>query len=128
MSDASVEARKEFTKDRGIFWLWAGLLTPPAAWFLQLQAAYLMVYVSCAVGGNAPYHLASLASLALSAAGGVLSWRNWQKAGPEIPGEQGGPLTRSRFLALLGLLSGALFSVTIIAQWVPAFILPPCNK
>jgi hypothetical protein len=124
----SVEERKEFLTRRGIFLLWAGLLVPPAAWLLQLQAAYLMVYVSCATGGNLAYHLASLAALAVAAAGGLLSWRNWRRAGPEVPGERGGPLTRSRFMALLGVLTGALFSVVIIAQWLPGFILPPCNK
>lgn len=124
----SVEARKEFQTTRGAFWLWAGLLTPPVAWSLQVQAAYLMVYVSCAARANFPYHLASLACLALSMAGGLLSWRNWRRAGADVPDEEGGPLARSRFLALLGVLAGLLFSVVIVAQWVPGFILPPCNK
>ena len=124
----SAEATKELAKTSGLFRLWAGFLAGPVAWAVQLQAAYLMVYVSCAVGGNLPYHLTSLATLALAAAGTLLSWRNWRQAGVKLPDERGGVLTRSRFMAALGLLSGALFSVVIVAQWVPAFILPPCNK
>lgn len=123
----SSEAKREFGRERGKFWLTLGLLGAPAAWFVQLQAAYLMVYVSCATGGRLPYHLVSVLMLAAALACAVLSWRNWQRVGGAEPDERAGVVPRTRFLAALGVLMGALFCLAIVAQWAPAFVLPPCN-
>ncbi|HEX6104910.1 MAG TPA: hypothetical protein VFZ26_04960 [Gemmatimonadales bacterium] len=42
-------------------------------------------------------------------------------------GEDGGPEGRSRFLALLGLLTAPLFAMVIVAQWSASLFLHPCQ-
>ena len=108
--------------------LWVGFLLPPAAWALQLQTLYLLSQYACATGDLLPNHIAAAIALILSLTGGAISWRNWQKAGSEWPSENAGVIPRSRFLSSLGLLSSALFSATIFAQWLPTIMGVPCGK
>lgn len=122
------EAEREFSKTRGEFLLWVGFLLPPAAWALQLQTLYLLSEYACATGDVLPNHIAAAVALILSLTGGVISWLNWQRAGSKWPGEQAGVIPRSRFLSALGLLSSALFSATIFAQWLPMILGVPCGK
>jgi hypothetical protein len=71
-------------------------------------------------------HALSVLTLALALAGGWVAWREWKRAGAEYPGEEGGTIPRSRFMAFLGMLGSALFSLTILAQWTASFFLNPC--
>ena len=53
--------------------------------------------------------------------------RDWQRVGGgSAEGSAGGPIERTRFLGLLGLLVSSLFSLLILAQGVAAFFLNPC--
>ncbi len=106
--------------------LWAGLLLPPFAMLTQMQVNYSLLRWACDGGYQLPLHLVSLAALVVTALSGWMAWRSWQRAGREWPGEEGGTLTRSRFMALVGLLTSTLFFVVIIAQWIPVFIFKPC--
>ena len=54
----------------------------------------------------------------MAIAGGVLSWRNWNRTGREWPSSEAGVVPRSRFLAAIGVLGSVLFSAMIIAQWL----------
>lgn len=121
-------AEQELSKKRGEFWLWIGFLLPPIAWGLQLQSLYLASEYACATGNFLPNHIISAVALSLSLIGGFISWQNWQAAGGEWPGEKAGVIPRSRFLTALGLLTCALFSTTIFAQWLPTITGVPCGK
>jgi hypothetical protein len=121
------EPRAEhFREGKGIFALWFGVLAGPLAWALGLNAEYSLVLLACARGAMLPIHLVSLGTLLLAASGGVVGWREWRRAGAREPGEGGGTLERSRFLAALGILSGAYFALTIMAQWIANLFLNPC--
>jgi hypothetical protein len=124
----TTEAKKAFDEKRGQFWLWLGFLLPPAAWALQLQIVYLLSEYGCGSGNFTPNHIASGGALILSVFGFLLSWHNWMKAGGEWKNEEAGTLARSRFLAILGVLTGALFTLVIFAQWLPTILGVPCDK
>jgi hypothetical protein len=64
----------------------------------------------------------------VSLVGGFVAWNNWQKAGATWPDTSGNSLSRSRFLAALGILSSMLFSALIFAQWLPTILGVPCGK
>ena len=108
--------------------LWTGVLGGPVAWALQFQAGYAISRFSCTREHlTAVHHVVTLAMLAGAVACTLLAVREWRRSGPpESHGEEGGPLGRSRFLAALGILSSGLFSVVIVAAWVPMFFLSPC--
>jgi hypothetical protein len=124
----TAEAKKEFSEKRGQFWLWTGLLLPPIVWAIQLQTVYLLTENSCFTGNFLPVHITSFASLILSIIGGFISWNCWTEAGAEWKNEQGGTIPRSRFMAILGLMTSALFTLIIFAQWLPTVLGVPCDK
>jgi hypothetical protein len=120
--------KREFKSTAGLLALWAGLLCGPIAWLLQLQTAYILVPWSCAYDVNAiSLHLVTVVALLLTAAGGFISWRNWQRTGKKEHDDEGGTVTRSRFMAVLGLFTSAMFFLTILVQGIPSFILHPCQ-
>ncbi|MDQ3819378.1 MAG: hypothetical protein M3362_17105 [Acidobacteriota bacterium] len=122
------EKDKKFSKTSEHLLLWTGLLLAPLVWSTQMEINYLLVPYACMTGHRVVLYLVTLAALILAAAGGLISWRNWQEAGREMPDDAGDARTRSRFMAVLGLLTSAMFFVVILAQGIPNFILHPCQQ
>ena len=107
--------------------LWAGLLLAPTAFLLNLELAYAVVPHACSSQNRLPVHLVHLVCLAIALVGGAFALRSWRYCGETWPGEEGGPVSRSRFMAGLGLLLSVLFALVIVAQWIPSFVLSPCQ-
>ena len=100
--------------------LWAGILAGPSAWVAQLSLVYPIAQLTCHAG-FAPQHTESLhaisiAALVLISVGAALSWQM-----------RSGNAQRVRFMAQLGLMMCALFTLVVIATWVPPFILHNCE-
>jgi hypothetical protein len=113
---------------RRIAALWTGLLLAPLAFLVNLEVGYLLVRRSCLGNDRLPVHVVQIVCLLLALAGGVVAWRVWRAEGAQWPGgEAGGPAGRTRFLAGLGLLLSAQFALVILAQWIPSFMLSPCQ-
>jgi hypothetical protein len=109
--------------------LWVGLLSGPAAWAVQLQTAYALASWACDSGTVAlTLHLVSGACLLAAAGGAGVAWRNWQAAGGWPSSTDETTTGRTRLMALLGVMTGTLFSLVILAQWVAAMILDPCSR
>lgn len=107
--------------------LWTGVLLPPLAFLTNLEVAYAFVTRSCDRGDQLLIHLTHAVCLLLSLGGLWAAWRAWQAEGAEWPGQAGGVVGRTRFMAGLGLLIGAMFTLVILAQWIPGFLLSPCQ-
>jgi hypothetical protein len=123
----TVDLRTDVPDARHIRDLWVGLLLAPVAFLINLEVAYALVPTACSSGNELPVHLVHLACLLLTLCGLVTAWRSWKLTGATWPGEQGDPLARSRFMAGVGLLVSAMFVLVIVAQWIPSFILDPCQ-
>jgi hypothetical protein len=115
MRDAQVQ--------QGDLWLWSGILVPPLAFLLNLQLSYVLVSWACATGHTSVLHITALLALVLSAGSGILGWK--QVPAPVKP--PAGAASRRRFMALLGLWTGILFSLVVVAQWIPNLFLSPCQ-
>jgi cytochrome c biogenesis factor len=123
----TVDPRTDVPDAREIRALWAGLLLPPIAFLINLEAAYALVPAACSSRNQLPMHLVHIACLLLALAGGLTAWRWWKLEGATWPGEEGDPVARSRFMAGLGVLLSALFILVIVAMWIPSFLLDPCQ-
>lgn len=118
--------RQRLREPRGLLALWFALLAGPIAWMLGLNAQYSLVRVACAKGNMLYLHAVTVLTLALALAGVWMAWREWHRAGRAWPDEHAGILPRSRFMAMLGLLAGVLFSLAIVSQWLANVFLNPC--
>jgi hypothetical protein len=107
--------------------LWAGLLLAPAAFLLNLEVAYALVPTACSAGTRLLMHIAHLVCLIVAAAGALIARRSWRLTGEIWPGGAGGRLSRSRFMAGVGLLLSLFVVMVIVAQWIPSFVLSPCQ-
>ena len=125
MADQAKEEER-LREARGIAVLWFALLAAPVAWMLGLNADYGMVRVACAGNTALPLHLVTLATLVLAAGGGWVARREWRRLGAGPPDEEPGAVGRSRFMAAVGMLASALFSLAIVSQWLAKVFLHPC--
>jgi hypothetical protein len=106
--------------------LWIGLFAGPLAWSLDLGLSYLLVWPARASGRTAAIHLVGAVALAITAAGAVASWIAWRRVGEAPRGvPEGRVRSRSRFMALAGLVSSAFFALVILAEAIPVFLLRP---
>jgi hypothetical protein len=106
---------------------WFGILGAPVAWLTQFLANYALVRWACIGHGKLALHLVSALFLAVAISAGVVSARYFSKtrqhsaSGEEVS-------ARPHFMATLGILSASLYSLAIIVQAIPSFILDPCQK
>lgn len=122
------KAAEDFKEGAGPGALWAGVLAGPLAMLTQLQANYALVLWACGAGREWALHLVALMALLVTAAGGLLSWRNWRRAGAGWEDGGAGVVPRSRFMAVVGLMMSVLISLVVIAQWIPIFVYGPCQR
>jgi hypothetical protein len=116
----------EISEQRFNLALWAGILAGPFAWVLHLQTSYSLTETACAGGRQWLLHVASLVALLLPIAGALCALRLWRRlpAGSTSHGDDFS--SRSRFMALAGIVLSAFFVLVILAQWIPTWILGAC--
>ncbi|MCU1287087.1 MAG: uncharacterized protein JWO13_3437 [Acidobacteriales bacterium] len=107
--------------------LWAGILAGPVAFALDEVVSYAMTQHSCSTGHVIILHLMGLFALCLIAVGATQAWTVFAKLPEQADQEAGGVLDRSRFMAISGLVLCVGFSILVIAQAIPRFLLSPCD-
>ena len=107
--------------------LWTGVLLPPIAFLINLEVAYALVPKACASRSTLVLHLVHAICFGLVIVGGLVAWRCWRVAGAVWPGEGGGALSRSRFIAGIGVLISGFVALAIVADWIPSIMLNPCQ-
>jgi xanthine/uracil permease len=113
---------------RELIVMFAAFVLPPLAFLLNLQLSYTLVLWACATGHVFVLHLISMGTLLLAASGGLIAWRDWQRSGRGWPDERAGSAPRGRFVSVIGILMSVLFSLVILAQWIPNLVLSPCER
>jgi hypothetical protein len=110
--------------------IWFGLLAPPIAWGARLLLAYGAEDLVCSTGSSStdvfgiPYRAfaigESIVMLAVAVAAGLAAWGAWKRfrdaAAPNRPG----------WMALSGVFSAAVFSLLIVTESIPLFVLDVC--
>jgi hypothetical protein len=123
----AVDPRTEVPDARSIRALWTGLLLAPIAFLIDLEVAYALVPTACSSRNELPVHLVHLACLLVALFGGLVAWGCWKATGSTWPGEEGGPMGRTKFMAGTGMWLSLLFALVIVAMWIPSFVLNPCQ-
>lgn len=124
-ADSKAEA-VHFTDPRTLALQAIALLAPPLAWFIGFNLDYLLVRSACSGGTTLPLHLVTLGTLIAAAGGGLAAHHEWRRAGGGWPGAAAGPIARTRFVGMLGMLAAAYFVLVIAAEWLTKLFLHPC--
>jgi len=122
------DAIKDFKEGAAPAALWVGVLAGPLATLTQLQVNYALVLWACGAGREWALHLVALLALLVTVAGGLLSWRNWRRAGAGWEDGGAGVVPRSRFMAAVGVLISAFIVLVVVAQWIPIFVYGRCER
>jgi hypothetical protein len=132
MSEATVDVRPEAPPREhppvSDLALWTSVLGGPFVFLLNLEVSYVMVDWACNAGTDWALHLVHFASLVLSAACALLGLTLLRRMRPDARDTGSGSDARSRLLARLGILSGTLFAVSILAQWIGVMVLGTCLR
>jgi hypothetical protein len=106
---------------------WVGILAGPSAWLTQFLINYALVREACIGHHNLALHVVSGVFFAVVVAAGILSTRYFFKTREFSAASEKLP-ARSHFMAALGILSSSLYTLIILAQAIPSFILDPCQR
>jgi uncharacterized protein YqgC (DUF456 family) len=107
--------------------LWIGVLMPAVIWAVQMQLNYWAVRGACVRGSNARLYSVTVIALLLIAFSELCAWIGARRSGAGEKVEWGALVSNSRFMLALGLLSGAVFFIAVLAQGIAAIILHPCQ-
>lgn len=111
----------------GLARLWIGILAPPSIWAARLATSYALVPYACWWGWLPVLHLVTVVSLLTAGLVGVMAWRVWRSVGNGSEFEVGGWRTRTRFMAMVGMLSSAFFLMVIGAEGLANVFIDPCQ-
>jgi hypothetical protein len=117
-----IEAREERSRPWENRLQWIGLLTAPIAWSVQFLINYALVRWVGLKQSYWPLYLVSFAFLLIAIGGFALSLRNLQTAKHGGAGDAHANM-RGRFMATIGMMISVLFSLLIIAQAIPNFLI-----
>lgn len=108
--------------------LWIGMLLPPVAWAVQLQTLWLTSELGCQTSNFLWNHLVSITALIVAAIGGFIAFFEYRKWAPGGTNSSDDLRSRRKFMAMVGILTGLLFTTVIFAQWLPTLLGVPCEK
>jgi hypothetical protein len=94
-------------------------LASPVIWFASHGVQFALAPLTCTWQSNVILWLATALALLLDAASGYIAWNQWQRSGSaaSIP----------PWLATSGVALSAGFFLVILAQAIPALMLPGCE-
>lgn len=105
---------------------WPALVVAPSLMLTNLSLTYALVPPLCERQSSASLHWASAIILLLCVVFTWQAWSNWRLARAAGPAGSDGSAQRPPFMALVAFLTGALSSLTVLAQWFPTWLLSPC--
>ena len=105
----------------------AGIFAGPAVWAVLLTAKYAMAQHACGGGSRAPLEALTILGLAVIAAAALMAYAALQRTPAHASTDGSCPPEVTRFLALYGLASCALFALAVLAAEVPQWLVHGCD-
>jgi hypothetical protein len=106
--------------------LWTVLLVPPFLWATHLLTAYSLNTQICESQTNALLWVVSLVCFGII---GVAAWKAWllTRLFVVVDPEESRHSQRAKFMALAAFAGSCFFTLLILGQTIPMFILRPCE-
>lgn len=106
---------------------WMMVVVPALICAAHQEANFVLVRQACSMQRNTILYAVALVSLGLIALMGLVSYLTWRSVGSQWPGESADVATRTRFIAMLGMLGSGLFFLVTLAQGIATVYLNPCQ-
>lgn len=120
------ELVRYFSRSWGLLSLVIPWIVPPLVVLATEEVSYMSVPWACARQAPVALHVVPVVALIVIALCGMLARRDWARTGRGVEDEAATVLTRSRFLAILGLAASIFCALIVLAMWLPMFIVGPC--
>ena len=106
---------------------WMLMVVPPLITAAQHEAMFVIVRQACAAQRNVMLYGVNIVALLLIALFGLMAYLTWREVGPEWPSEGADVATRTRFIAVVGMLGSGLFFLVALAQGLATVYYDPCQ-
>lgn len=106
--------------------LWIGVLGGPIIWLTSFEARFALAPWACTFQNKWALYGVAIAALILCLGCALISFREWRSVGAQEPTPDAGPVPRSNFLAILGIVTSCGTAMIVVAQSIPEFMLGAC--
>ncbi|HEX6505722.1 MAG TPA: hypothetical protein VF011_20970 [Terriglobales bacterium] len=107
--------------------IWWAMFGGPVAWACDLGFSYVLQQHACSTGHHYVLHVITVVC-GVIALTGLLAGMAAYKRIPEDANDHGvRPMDRTHFQVLFGIVFSVAFTIVIIAEAVPRWILHPCQ-
>jgi uncharacterized protein YqgC (DUF456 family) len=117
-----------YTRWPGLLSLSLGLLLGPVVALVNQELIYSVNMWACGHGLHAVIHIVPALCLIVTIGAAITAYRDWKAVGAGVEDEEATVATRSRFVALLGMMTSIFSTAVIIAQWAAVFVFDPCMR
>jgi len=108
--------------------LWLLVVLGPVILALEMQINFVLVRQACSAQRNVGLYAVIIGAIALTLAVAFVAYTVWLQAGGTWPTEAPDVATRTRFIAVLGILSSAMSLLVIVAQGIATIQFDPCQR
>jgi hypothetical protein len=112
----------------GLLALTLGVVLGPIVGLVNQVFIYASNMWACGRGAGASMHVIPAICLLITVVAGLMSYRDWKRAGGGVEDEASDVQTRTRFLSILGLSMSVFSSLVILAQWIAIGVFQPCMR
>jgi hypothetical protein len=91
------------------------------------EANYVLVRQACAAQRHVMLYAVTIVALVLTALVALMAYLTWRQEGAQWPGETADVATRTRFIAMVGLLGSVIFFLVTLAQGIATVYYDPCQ-
>jgi uncharacterized membrane protein len=106
---------------------WMLIVVPPLLTAAHQEANFVLVRQACAAQRNVMLYGVTIVSLLLIASVVLVAYLTWREEGAQWPCETADVATRTRFIAMVGLLGGVISFLVTLAQGIATVYLDPCQ-
>ena len=107
--------------------IWWMMFAGPIAWACDLGFSYVLAQHACSTGHHYVLHLITVVCAAIALSGFAAAWSAYDRLPEEAREEGARPMDRAHFQILFGIVVSLAFTVVIVAEAIPRWILNPCQ-
>jgi len=107
--------------------VWWAMFGGPFAWACDLGFSYVLQQHTCSTGHHYVLHVITVVCALIALSGRAAGWAAFTRVPREADDKGVRPMDRTHFQVMFGVVFSLAFTMVIIAEAVPRWILHPCQ-